>query len=163
MPLRDTLLPEFDNEMQSTRKVLERVPTEKFSWKPHDKSGTMVWLAGHVASIPNWITVTFQQDSLELDPNFRPPEPKSREEMLEMFDQNVAGARDTLRHAEDAAFATNWTLISGDTTILSMPRAQIYRLMILNHLIHHRGQLTMYLRLNDVPVPGLYGPSADEK
>ncbi|MBA3915123.1 MAG: DinB family protein [Acidobacteriales bacterium] len=162
MAIRDTLLPEFDHEMASTRKVLERVPDDKLTWKPHEKSGTMGWLAAHVATLPEWVTMTFEKDSLELDPNFRPPKPGSRKEMLEAFDKHAAQARATLSQAEDAVFQQMWTLSSGGNTILSMPRAQVYRSMILNHLVHHRGQLTVYLRLNDVPVPGLYGPS-DEK
>jgi uncharacterized damage-inducible protein DinB len=164
MAIKDVMLSEFDHEMANTRKTLERVPEEKFAWKPHQKSGTMIWLANHIAEMPGWSKYTFEHESLDLAAGGeRPPEPKSRKELLEKFDTNLALGREALAAATDAQMMAIWTLKSGAQTIFSLPRAAVFRTMIMNHLIHHRAQLTVYLRLNDVPVPALYGPSADEK
>src|SRR5271154_3960037 len=132
MALNEALLPEFDAEMANTRKTLERVPTDKFSWKPHEKSGTMGWLANHLADVPEWAVYTLQQESLDMAPNGvappPPPPPKTTQELLTKYDKNVAAAR-------------AW---------------------VMNHGIHHRAQLGVYLRLNNIAVPAIYGPSADE-
>lgn len=167
MSYKDAILPEFDMEMNNTRRTLERVPDDKFSWKPHAKSGTLGWLAGHVANLPIWGVMTMKQDSLNLAPaGGSPPvmpKPANRKELLEVFDKNRADARAALAAADDAAYAKPWALLMGDKELFREPRAAVLRRMVLNHMIHHRGQLTMYLRLLDVPVPGLYGPSADEQ
>ena len=167
MPLKDILLAEFDMEMDGTRRTLERVPDDKFGWKPHEKCGTLGWMAGHVATLPQWAKMTMQQDSLNLAPaegsKFTPPKPANRKELLEIFDQSRAEARAALAAGDDATYAEPWALLMGDKQLFSEPRSAVLRRMVFNHLIHHRGQLTMYLRLLDVPVPGLYGPSADEK
>jgi len=167
VPFKDTLLPEFDMEMDSTRKTLERVPADKFGWKPHEKSGTLGWMAGHVANLPIWAVMTMKQDSLDLAPaeGAAPvmPKPSNTNELLEIFDRNRADARAALAAADDAAYAKPWALLMGGKELFREPRASVLRRMVMNHLIHHRGQLTMYLRLLDVPVPGLYGPSADDK
>ena len=167
MPIRDALLPEFDQEMKNTRRTLERVPEDKLTWKPHPKSGTMGWLAGHVANIPGWCKETINQDSLDLAPPGKPPmqqpAPKSRQELLELFDKNAKAGRAALSGAEDAHLMKPWSLLKGGTTLMTMPRVAVLRGFVMNHLIHHRAQLGVYLRLNDVPVPAVYGPSADEQ
>jgi len=167
MPFKDTVLPEFDMEMDNTRRTLERVPDDKFSWKPHEKSGTLGWMAGHVATIPQWAKITMEQDSLDLapagGPNFVAPKPANRKEVLEIFDKNRAEARAALAAANDATYAKPWALLMGGRELFREPRSAVLRRMVFNHIIHHRGQLTVYLRLLNVPVPALYGPSADEQ
>ena len=167
MAIRDALLPEFDTEMASTRKVLERVPVEKADYKPHAKSGSLGWLAWHVADLPHWVVETIHKDELDFAPpgapRPTPPKVDSREKLLASFDQKVAAARAAIAGADDAHLAKSWTLKAGGHTIFTMPRAAVLRSFVMNHLIHHRAQLGVYLRLNDVPVPGMYGPSADEK
>ena len=167
MPFKDTVLPEFDMEMDNTRRTLERVPDDKFSWKPHEKSGTLGWMAGHVATIPQWAKITMEQDSLDLAPagrpNFVAPKPANRKEVLEIFDKNRAEARAALAAANDATYAKPWALLMGGRELFREPRSAVLRRMVFNHIIHHRGQLTVYLRLLNVPVPALYGPSADEQ
>lgn len=163
MGMIDGLLSEFDHEMESTRKTLERVPEDKFGWKPHEKSGTMIWLAGHLANIPAWPKFTLEMDVLNVDGFQPPPTPKTTQELLAFFDQNVASGRAALAAANEAQMFQTWTLKAGDKVMFSMPKIAVLRSMVMNHLIHHRAQLTVYLRLNDIPVPALYGPSADEQ
>ena len=167
MAIKDALLPEFDQEMAGTRKTLERVPEDKFGWKPHPKSGSMGWLATHVANLPGWVTMTLEKDSLDLAPAGQPPQRTkpvdSREQLLAKFDENVAAARKALEAASDEAMRQPWSLLQNGQTIFTMPKAAVLRSVVFNHLLHHRGQLTVYLRLNDIPVPALYGPSADEQ
>jgi len=167
MAFKDTILPEFDMEMDNTRRTLERVPDDEFSWQPHPKSGTLGWIAGHISNLPIWALMTMKEDSLNLAPatGSTPamPKPSNRAELLANFDKNRADARAALASADDAAYAKPWALLMGERELFREPRAAVLRRMVLNHMIHHRGQLTMYLRLLDVPVPGLYGPSADEQ
>jgi len=166
MSIAQSLLPEFDQEMQNTRKVLERVPDEKWNWKPHEKSGTLGWLASHIATMPEWLSVTLTTEELDYapvgGPAYEPPKIENRGQLLMVFDKKVAESRAALAAASDAALAKEWTLLAGGQKVFSMPRFACIRSMILNHLIHHRGQLTVYFRLLGVAVPGLYGPSADE-
>ena len=165
MPLNQMLLPEFDQEMASTRKSLERVPDDKFGWKPHEKSPTMGWLASHIAMLPYWAKVTFESDSLDLAPpggQQKTPEAASRKELLEMFDRNTATARAIIARASDADFGKPWTLLKSGQKLFTLPKAAVMRSFVMNHLIHHRAQLGVYLRLNNLPVPSIYGPSADE-
>ena len=166
MSIAQSLLREFDEEMKNTRKVLERVPDEKWNWKPHEKSGTLGWLAAHVGTVPEWLTMTMNTESLDYapvgGPSYEPPKIESRAQLLAAFDKAVAEARVALLAGSDADFQKEWTLLAGGQKIFSLPRSVCIRSMILNHLIHHRGQLTVYFRLVGVPVPGLYGPSADE-
>ena len=165
MGLSDALLPEFDQEMANTRKTLERVPDEKFDWKPHEKSFPMGGLSTHLANLPSWASVTIDQDSLDLAPNgevVRMSPLKSRAEVLEMFDKNVVAARYAIAGASDEHLFQPWTLLSNGKTILTLPRVACLRSFVMNHIIHHRAQLGVYLRLNDIPVPSIYGPSADE-
>jgi uncharacterized damage-inducible protein DinB len=163
MSISQGLLPEFDQEMAGTRKALERVPEGKTDWQPHSKSMTLGRLAGHLAELPNWATETMQRDELSLDGQFTPFISSSPQELLAMFDAKVAEARALIASASDADFMKPWTLKVRGQTAFTMPKAAVLRAMVMNHIIHHRGQLTVYLRLNDVPVPALYGPSADER
>lgn len=167
MAIIDALLPEFDQEMANTRRVLERVPDDRLDWRPHPKSSTMGALATHLAMLPGWTVETLHRDELDLmpvgkEPPPRPEEAKSREELLSRFDVAVGGARAALAEATDAALFENWRLLSAGNQLLSLPRAAVLRGFVLSHMIHHRAQLGVYLRLNDIPVPAIYGPSADE-
>jgi uncharacterized damage-inducible protein DinB len=166
MTLSEALLPEFDHEMANTRKTLERVPDDKFDWRPHPKSTTLGYLATHLGFLPGWALRAINQDSLDLAPGGGPP-PRipaagSRQEVLEMFDKNVAEARAAIAGASDEHLLTPWSLLMGGKTIFTMPRFDVLRRTVMNHNIHHRAQLGVYLRLNDIPLPALYGPSADE-
>lgn len=166
MSLAQSLLPEFDHEMASTRKALERVPEAKFGWKPHEKSMTLGRLASHLAELPAWTASTFDVDELDLAPpgggGYKPVEHKTRQQVLDHFDAMAAKGRAALAGAADAEFFKPWTLKNGGQTVFTMPKVAVLRSFVMNHMIHHRGQLTVYLRLNDVPVPSIYGPSADE-
>ena len=167
MPLNQALLPEFDQEMAKTRKTLERVPEDKLAWKPHPKSPTMGWLASHLANIPTWAGLGIDRDSLDLAPQGVPAKPTateatSRQQLLETFDKNLAAARAAIAGASDEHLLKPWTLLKGGQTLLTLPRVALLRGFVMNHMIHHRAQLGVYLRLNDVPVPAIYGPSADE-
>ena len=166
MAISQALLPEFDMEMANTRKTLERVPDGKFDWKPHEKSMTMGKLAVHIASIPTWGKMVFETPSLDVNPPggepIKQPKLETRAELLTFFDKHVPEARAALAAADDKTLMETWTLLSGGKTIFSMPRVAVMRGIIMNHLIHHRAQMGVYFRLNDIPVPSIYGPSADE-
>jgi uncharacterized damage-inducible protein DinB len=166
MSLSQTLLPEYDQEMATTRRVLERVPEDQFGWQPHEKSMTLGRLATHVAELAGWARTFLKNDSLDLAPpggsGYQPQTAASRAELLEMFDKNVAGTRAAIEATDDAALLQKWTLLKGGRTIFTLPRVAVLRTMLLNHVIHHRGQLTVYLRLTGTPVPSVYGPTADE-
>jgi uncharacterized damage-inducible protein DinB len=167
MKISETVLPEFDQEMANTRKVLERVPAAKFSWKPHPKSSEFGALAAHIANMPDWAGLTMQSDSFDYAPPgaapYQTPKYTSTEDLLAAFDKSVAQGRSAIAAADDIAFLAPWTLMAGGQTIMTMPRIAVIRTFVMNHTIHHRAQLGVYLRLNDIPVPGLYGPSADEQ
>jgi uncharacterized damage-inducible protein DinB len=166
MTIGQSMLGEFDQEMQNTRKVLERVPDEKWNWKPHDKSGTIGWLAGHIATLPGWTTMTINTDELDYapvnGPSYQPPKTENRKDLLAVFDRESAEARAALAAVSDQEMLKGWKLLAGGQEIFIMPRVACIRGMVMNHLIHHRAQLGVYFRLLDIPVPGLYGPSADE-
>lgn len=167
MALSESLLPEFDHEMANTRKTLERVPDDKFDWQPHEKSTKMGGLTTHLANIPTWASLAINQDSLDLAPQGQPPlratPLNSTAEALETFDKNVAAARADIAGASDEKLFQPWSLLSGGNTVLTLPRIAVLRSFVMNHSIHHRAQLGVYLRLNDVAVPSIYGPSADEE
>jgi uncharacterized damage-inducible protein DinB len=155
--------PEFDQEMAQTRVALARIPADRFDFRPHEKSWTMGELATHIATVPLWLTMTLATDEFDLEaPVDQPPPPADPEALLDRFDQHLASARAALEAATPEALGKPWTLRSGNQVVFTLPRAAVIRGMILNHMIHHRGQLTVYLRLTGVPVPSLYGPSADE-
>lgn len=166
MAISQSLLGEFDHEMANTRRSLERVPDAKFDWKPHPKSMSLGTLAAHIAMIPHWGKMTLDTPGFDVNPpggqQERPPAPKTKSEILALFDKHVPEARAAIAGASDQALMTPWTLSNGGKTIFTLPRIGVLRAMVLNHLIHHRAQLGVYLRLNDVPVPATYGPSADE-
>jgi uncharacterized damage-inducible protein DinB len=166
MAIKEALLPEFDHEMSNTRKTLERVPDDKFGWKPHEKSGTMGWLAAHIANIPGWTVPTIGVDQLDVapadGPRYEMPQPQSRQGILELFDKNVADARKSIAETNDEHLLKPWTLLATGKQMFTAPRIGAIRGFIMNHTIHHRAQLGVYLRLNDIPVPAIYGPSADE-
>jgi uncharacterized damage-inducible protein DinB len=161
MAIKDALLPEFDTEMATTRRVIERVPTGKGEWKPHPKSFSLGHLTQLVAGMPSWITNAVTQTSLDLG-RYPGYSYEKTEDLLKSFDKYVGEARSAIASANDSDFQVIWSLKRGDHVFFSAPRAEIVRQTI-NHLVHHRGQLTVYLRLIDVPVPSIYGPTADEK
>lgn len=166
MSIAQSLLPELDQEMAGTRKTLERIPEEKFEWRPHPKSFTMIALATHIANMVGWGAVTIKQDSFDYAPPGAEPyqevPAKSVAELLEKFDKGLAEFREALAGASDEALMKDWSLLGGGAVVFTMPRIACLRGMIFNHLVHHRAQLGVYLRMNDAPVPALYGPSADE-
>lgn len=164
MAISQMLLPEFDQEMANTRKILERVPEDRLDYKPGERSMSLGRLAGHVAELPMWGFMTMSQDGLDLNPGaYKPYAMTTRQELLETFDKNVAASREQIASADDAAFQKNWTLtVMGKPAMPPMPRIAVYRSSFMNHMIHHRGQLTSYLRALNVSFPGLYGPSADD-
>jgi uncharacterized damage-inducible protein DinB len=162
MSIAQSLLPEFDHEMANTRKTLERVAENKLDYKPDPKSMSLGVLASHVAEMVGWLPSMMQGPELDIPPDFKPFLATSRKELLDTFDKNVAGSRAALAAAGDQALMQEWSLKFGGNAMFSMPRIAVYRSMIMNHVIHHRAQLTVYFRLNGIPVPGLYGPSADE-
>ncbi|HTP89803.1 MAG TPA: DinB family protein [Bryobacteraceae bacterium] len=162
MSFAEILLPEFDQEMASTRKMLACVPDGKFDYKPHEKSMPMGNLAGHVAEMATWVPTTLNTDRLDLTPDMMPTYPKTNAELLAALDKNVAEARAALEKATDEDVAKIWTLTWQGQTIFALPKSAVIRGMVMNHIIHHRAQLGVYLRLNNVAIPGMYGPSADE-
>ncbi|MGO9256376.1 MAG: DinB family protein [Bryobacteraceae bacterium] len=166
MSIAEMLLPEFDQEMVHTRKFLARVPEDRFDFQPHPKSATMGKLAAHLATSPAWSVETMNRDSLDFAPPGEPPmslpEAQNQAQLLELFDDGVTRARVALANATDEQFLQPWTLLGGGTVVFTMPRIAVIRNFVINHTIHHRAQLGVYLRLNDIPVPGVYGPSADE-
>ena len=165
MGVSEGLLKEIDLEMASTRRTLERIPEDKLTWKPHEKSMGLGRLAGHLAELPGFGLRMMQVDSFDLGnrpPGQKPPMAESQKHVLEIFDKNVAQLREAIAGASDADLQKNWTLALGEKKSYEGPRIGALRRMMMNHMIHHRAQLGVYLRLNGVPVPSVYGPSADE-
>jgi uncharacterized damage-inducible protein DinB len=166
MHLSEALLPEFDREMALTRTSIERAPEASFDWKPHPKSPTLAWLVGFLAVLPSWTVMILTQPSLDIEPEGKPPTtpplPRTILEVLETFDRNVTDARAAILATSNEEFGKAWTLLRNGQKLMSMPRAAVLRGMVMNHMVHHRAQLGVYLRLLDVPVPAIYGPSADE-
>jgi uncharacterized damage-inducible protein DinB len=162
MSLVDALLPEFDHEMTVTRKLLERVPDERLDWKPHQKSYSLGQLAQHVATIPMWGSVTLNESELDVagSPQLEPL--KTHGDIVSLFDRHVAQTRAALVGKSDAELMAPWSLKREGHVIFSMPKASVWRSFVMSHLIHHRAQLGVYLRMQDVPLPSTYGPSADE-
>jgi uncharacterized damage-inducible protein DinB len=155
---------ELPHEAASTNKFLQILPFEKWTWKPHEKSMTLGMLATHIAEIPGWITSTLQSEELDLGNWKREiPEFKDAEELVHFHDQNVAAALAALSGASDEMMRADWTMRHGSQVLVKMARIGVIRGLAMNHMIHHRGQLSVYLRLLDVPIPGMYGPSADER
>jgi uncharacterized damage-inducible protein DinB len=155
-------LPEFDHEFAETRRALERVPEEKFDWKPHEKSFSLHQLAAHVAEVPHWTGVTINMDVFDLDEPYERVVPETKEAILGRFDEGGAEARGMLEKTSGDTLMETWTMKQNGEVALSMPKIAVLRSFILNHNVHHRAQLGVYLRMLDVEVPGHYGPSADE-
>jgi uncharacterized damage-inducible protein DinB len=164
--INQALLPEFDMEMANTRQTLDRIPDDKLAWKPHEKSMTLGRLAGHLAELPSWGMATMANDTLDIAPPGAPPQQgltaKSRQEALDIFDKNVAAARAAIAGANDELLMKPWSLLKGGRTLMTMPKIAVLRSFVMNHMIHHRAQLGVFLRLNNIPLPAIYGPSADE-
>lgn len=163
MRMTDGIAMELEHEAKSLRKALSRIPEEKFAWKPHERSMSMGTLASHLAEIPAWVVPTLHENGLEIPPDYKPWIAASGAELLNRLESNLKKALEALRGFPDEKLTETWTLRGGGTTIFALPRAVVLRAMVLSHLVHHRGQLTVYLRLNDIPVPAIYGPSADEQ
>jgi uncharacterized damage-inducible protein DinB len=162
MSIAESLLPEFDLEAANTRKMLQAVPDDQIDFKPHEKSWKMRELMTHIVGIPEWGAQTIETESLDFT-NYAPPPPvKSREEALELFDANTSKARVAIAGATDEAFFQNWSLSGNGQVFFTMPRIAVLRSFVMNHAVHHRAQLGMYLRLLGAKVPGMYGPSGDE-
>lgn len=162
MGLSETLIHEIDNEAKTTRRVLERVPSDKLSWKPHPKSMSLGELAQHVATIPGSVAAWALGDSFDFSGGERTPAPSSTAEIVANHDKSVTEAKDVARKLGDAGLPRDWEGKMNGATLMKMPKIALYRTIVLNHWYHHRGQLSVYLRLLDVPVPAIYGPSADE-
>jgi uncharacterized damage-inducible protein DinB len=162
MGLVDALLPEFDHEISTTRKLLERVPDDRLSWKPHPRSMSLGGLATHLSNLPWWGEMTLTRSEFDTAGSSPQPEVTSRAQILDRFDRNALATRSALSGKSDAELMVPWALKNGSQTIFSLPRAAVWRSFVLSHLVHHRGQMSVYLRLLDVPVPSIYGPSADE-
>ena len=166
MPIIDALLPEFDHEMGTTRRVLDRVPEQEFGWRPLEKSMTLGQLAGHIANLPYWCRMILEGSSYDLSApgnERRVAGPASRAALVKEFDDKVSAARAVLVKMTDPELMAYWTLKNGEHEVFTMPRISVVRGFFLNHSIHHRGQLTVYLRLKNVPMPPIYGPTADEQ
>ena len=161
MSIGTDMLSEWDQEMKATRRVIERVPSEKAEWKPHPKSFALAHLTQLVAGMPGWIVMALTQPELDLKGGGGYSN-QDTDALLELFDKNAAAGRKALEEAKDADFTLPWSLKMGDQVLMTMPRGAVVRQTI-SHLSHHRGQLTVYLRLLDVPVPSVYGPTADDR
>lgn len=165
MSIAASLLPEFTHEMATTRALLERVPEADAAWKPHPKSTSLGQLAVHIAGLPGLGLQVLERAELDMNPPggpaYSPPEFESTSALLESFDSSVAAVKAALEGVSDEHLMEVWTFKSGGETIIAMPRAGMLRTLLMNHLIHHRGQLSVYLRLRDVPLPSIYGPTAD--
>jgi uncharacterized damage-inducible protein DinB len=162
MALIDGMLQELEEEARTTRRVLERVPDNQLGWRPHEKARTLGELALHVAMVPGAVAELVASQSRAQAPQFTDPSPKSASELIPAFEQSIATAKKVLGGMEDAALMETWRLMQGERELFAVPRVALLRSIMLNHWYHHRGQLTVYLRELDVPVPSIYGPSADE-
>ena len=165
MSIAQSMLPEFDHEMATTRTLLERVPDERAAWTPHPKSTGLGALAAHIATLPRFAQMALTGTELDFDPpggpRFTPPAFEGTAKTLRDFDEHVRGARAAIAAASDADLMVAWSLKRRGATVFTMPRVGVLRTLMMNHIIHHRGQLSVYLRLNDVPLPSIYGPTAD--
>ncbi len=162
MTFSERLLPEFDEEVKNTRKLLACIPDDQLEYQPHPKSMKLGRLATHVAELPSWTNYTLDLEVLDLTPDFKPKFAGSREELIKLLDESAAGARPKIEAATDEDWAKTWTFKWAGETVFSMPREAVMRGTIMNHMVHHRAQLGVYLRMLDVAIPGMYGPSADE-
>ena len=159
----NALLPEFDREIENTRTLLALAPNECLDYRPHEKSWTLRQLATHIANLPTWTGMTFEVDTVDMAQAFNPFVPENTDEILAAFDKAAAEARLVLENASADTFLETWTLTTGDRVHFTMPKGVVFRYFVLNHLVHHRAQFGLYLRMCDVAIPGMYGPSADDK
>lgn len=166
MTIIESFLAELEHEAATTRRLLERVPEQKMDWRPHEKSMTLSRLSGHIAEIPDWSRSVLADDVFDVEradeKGYVAQQPTTRAELLEIFDRSVANFRAAAEGVDDARMGKRWKMVKGDHTVLDMPRTVAVRSFILNHMIHHRGQLAVFLRLLDVPLPQIYGPTADD-
>jgi uncharacterized damage-inducible protein DinB len=163
MPINESLISELEQETKLTKRLLERVPIEKADWKAHEKSMSLGRLATHVAEIPGWITSTLGADEMDFAKfDYKPRIAKSNAELIEIFEENRAKGLESLKNAKDEDFSKDWTMRNGEQVYFTMPKIAVIRTYAFNHLYHHRGQLTVNLRLLNVPLPYIYGPTADE-
>lgn len=161
--IASALIAEMEQEAAVARKCLERVPAEKFDWKPHEKSMTFIRLASHVAEMFGWTMTTLEHQELDFSKtDYKPVELKTTEELVELLDKKVSEAIACLKNTPDETFVEGWTMRNGEQVYFTMSKIAVMRSFVMNHIVHHRGQLSVYLRLNDIPVPPMYGPSADE-
>lgn len=163
MPINQPFITELEQEAKATRKVLERVPLEKSAWKPHEKSTPLGRLATHVAEIPGWITSTLGADELDFSKfDYKARVAGASSELLQIFEENYSKGMESLKNASDDDFSKNWTMRNGERIYFTLPKVSVIRTFAFNHQYHHRAQLTVYLRLLNVPLPYVYGPTADE-
>ena len=162
MALIDAMLQEMEQEAQTTRRVLERVPDDRLSWRPHEKARTLGELAYHVATVPGNVAALVAAESPVQAPQFTDPTPRKAAELVPALEQSIAKAKKLLGGMDDATLQATWRIMQGDRELLALPRVAMLRSVMLNHWYHHRGQLSVYLRELDVPIPSIYGPSADE-
>ena len=164
MTLGQILMAELKHEAVSTRKMLERIPADKLAWKPHEKSMSLEHLAGHIVNMFSWTNVTLKQDELDFaKSDYKPKSYAEASELVADFDKNIEDAVETLSNISNEEMAQTWTMRNGEKIYFTMPRTAVMRTFVMNHIIHHRGQLSVYLRLLDVPLPSVYGPTADEQ
>ena len=166
MTIAEVLLSDFDHEFATTRTYLERVPEDKFDYKPHEKSMAMGQLASHLAEAPGWAVVTVNDDVMDFNPpdgkKWEPFIAKTKAEMLAKFDESVAAAKQAIASCSDEKMGAMWTMLNSGQEVMKMPRLAVLKAFVLSHNTHHRAQLGVYFRLNDIPVPMAYGPTADE-
>lgn len=163
MGMNEIFIAELQQEAASTRKLLERVPMDKADWTPHSKSMKLGNLANHVAELLSWTMVTMDQDELDFAKfEYKPEIPKTTEDLVKKFDEMVKKSVECLEKCDDAKFMENWTMRQGDKIFFTLPKAAVLRSFVFNHEVHHRAQLGVYLRLLDIPLPSMYGPTADE-
>jgi len=164
MNLNEILLPEFEHEMNITRKVLNGLSDEFINYQPHEKSWSTKSLANHIAEIPSWVNGTLDYDELDFETSdFKPTKCSSKKEIIALFEKNVGNAKQSLMNTNNEKMLADWTLRNGEKVFFTMPRAAVLRSMVMSHMIHHRAQLGVYLRMNNAAVPASYGDSADEK
>ena len=163
MSIAQGFLAELSHEAGVTRGKIERVPDDKLDYKPHEKSMTMRALIGHIAEAPQWGAAMVSQDEFDMNPDeYTPASPASVKETLELFDNSIAAVREVLEGTSDERMMATWKMSVRGKPVMEMPRAAVLRSFVMNHMIHHRAQLGVYMRLNDIPLPAIYGPSADE-
>lgn len=163
----ESLIMQYDQIAKNARKTIERVPDDKFGWKPHEKSSSMGDLAAHIANLQTWINMSLDVDEFDMNPvngeSIKSPKVTNQKELIELFDKSFESAKKCLENTPDEKLDDNWSLMNQGQVLFTMPKISVVHNFVLHHLIHHNAQLGVYLRLNDIPVPALYGPSADEQ